>query len=60
MVDISPVPTSARTFMKGYIEAMKEVKIPSNIPRSTARRVAEDQLRNHVKVSMYFHHILEM
>ncbi|KAK3555645.1 hypothetical protein QTP86_025623 [Hemibagrus guttatus] len=49
VVDISPVPTTARTFMKGYIDAMKEVKIPSNIPRSTARRVAEDQLRKHVK-----------
>ncbi|XP_053096016.1 protein ABHD11 isoform X2 [Pangasianodon hypophthalmus] len=58
VVDISPVPTSARTFMRGYIEAMKEVKIPSNIPRSTARRVAEDQLRNHVKEHSIRHFLL--
>lgn len=58
VVDISPVPTSARTFMKGYIEAMKDVKVPSNIPRSTARRMAEDQLRNHVKEHSVRHFLL--
>ncbi|KAI5622405.1 protein ABHD11, partial [Silurus asotus] len=58
VVDISPVPTSGRTFMRGYIEAMKEVQIPSNIPRSTARRVAEDQLRDHVKERSVRHFLL--
>ncbi|KAF5906995.1 protein ABHD11, partial [Clarias magur] len=58
VVDISPVPTSGRIFMKGYIEAMKEVKVPSSIPRSTARRLAEDQLRNHVKEHSVRHFLL--
>uniref|UniRef100_A0A671QPF4 sn-1-specific diacylglycerol lipase ABHD11 n=1 Tax=Sinocyclocheilus anshuiensis TaxID=1608454 RepID=A0A671QPF4_9TELE len=49
VVDISPSPTSAHTSFHAYIQAMKEVKIASNIPRSTARRLAEDQLRKIVK-----------
>ncbi|XP_048022766.1 protein ABHD11 isoform X2 [Megalobrama amblycephala] len=49
VVDISPSQTSARTNFHAYIQAMKEVKIASNIPRSTARRLAEDQLRKIVK-----------
>ncbi|KAK9955482.1 hypothetical protein ABG768_015354 [Culter alburnus] len=49
VVDISPSQTSARTNFHAYIQAMKEVKIASNIPRSTARRLAEDQLRKMVK-----------
>ncbi|TSL04267.1 Protein ABHD11 [Bagarius yarrelli] len=51
VVDISPAPSADRTLpMKDYINAMKEVNIPSNIPRSSARRVAENQLRDHVKL----------
>ncbi|XP_056093084.1 protein ABHD11 [Rhinichthys klamathensis goyatoka] len=49
VVDISPSQTSARTNFHAYIQAMKEVKIASDIPRSTARRQAEDQLRKIVK-----------
>ncbi|XP_059382402.1 protein ABHD11 [Carassius carassius] len=49
VVDISPSPTSAHTSFNAYIQAMKEVKIVSDIPRSTARRLAEDQLRKIVK-----------
>lgn len=55
VVDISPSQTSARTNFHAYIQAMKEVKIASNIPRSTARRLAEDQLRKMVKVTMSTH-----
>ncbi|KAG9265673.1 protein ABHD11 [Astyanax mexicanus] len=49
VVDISPAPTSVRTNFRSYIEAMKEVNVTSDIPRSTARRLAEDQLRKQVK-----------
>ncbi|XP_016317085.1 protein ABHD11-like [Sinocyclocheilus anshuiensis] len=49
VVDISPSLTSVQTSFCAYIQAMKEVKIASNIPRSTARRLAEDQLRKIVK-----------
>ncbi|XP_051537685.1 protein ABHD11-like [Myxocyprinus asiaticus] len=49
VVDISPSPTSVHTTFHTYIQAMKEVKVASNIPRSTAHRLAEDQLRKLVK-----------
>ncbi|KAL0162635.1 hypothetical protein M9458_042031, partial [Cirrhinus mrigala] len=49
VVDISPSPTAVHSNFHAYIQAMKEVKIASNIPRSTARRLAEDQLRKIVK-----------
>lgn len=52
VVDISPSPTTAHTNFNAYIQAMKEMKIASNIPRSTARRLAEDQLRKQVKVNV--------
>lgn len=51
MVDISPAQTSTFTDFRSYIQAMQEVKISSDIPRSTARRMAEDQLRSLVEVS---------
>lgn len=54
MVDISPAQTSTRTNFRYYIQAMQEVKISSDIPRSTARRMAEDQLRKLVKVGTPF------
>ena len=50
VVDISPAQTTTRTNFRSYIQAMKDVKISSDIPRSTARRMAEDQLRKLVKV----------
>ncbi|XP_068600889.1 sn-1-specific diacylglycerol lipase ABHD11-like [Brachionichthys hirsutus] len=49
VVDISPTQSSTRTNFHSYIQAMQEVKISSDIPRSTARRMAEDQLRGLVK-----------
>ncbi|XP_018586006.1 sn-1-specific diacylglycerol lipase ABHD11 isoform X2 [Scleropages formosus] len=49
VVDISPAQTTTRTNFHAYIQAMKGVTIASNIPRSTARRLAEDQLRDLVK-----------
>ncbi len=52
VVDISPSLTSVHTSFHAYIQAMKEMKIASNIPRSTARRLAEDQLRKLVKVTI--------
>ncbi|KAM6907827.1 sn-1-specific diacylglycerol lipase ABHD11 isoform 1-T1 [Xenentodon cancila] len=49
VVDISPAQSSSRTNFRYYIQAMQEMKISSDIPRSTARRMAEDQLRSLVK-----------
>lgn len=54
VVDISPAQTTTRTNFRYYIQAMQEVKISSDIPRSTARRMAEDQLRSLVKVRTSF------
>ncbi|KAM3869355.1 sn-1-specific diacylglycerol lipase ABHD11 [Diretmus argenteus] len=45
VVDISPAQTTTRTNFRYYIQAMQEMKISGNLPRSTARRMAEDQLR---------------
>uniref|UniRef100_A0A8C6TIZ8 sn-1-specific diacylglycerol lipase ABHD11 n=1 Tax=Neogobius melanostomus TaxID=47308 RepID=A0A8C6TIZ8_9GOBI len=49
VVDISPCQSSIFTNFRYYIQALQDVKISSDIPRSTARRMAEDQLRNWVK-----------
>ncbi|KAG5843910.1 sn-1-specific diacylglycerol lipase ABHD11 isoform X1 [Anguilla rostrata] len=49
VVDITPAQSTTRTNFHAYIQAMKEVKIAGAIPRSTARRLAEDQLRNLIK-----------
>ncbi|XP_004550252.2 sn-1-specific diacylglycerol lipase ABHD11 [Maylandia zebra] len=49
VVDISPAQSSTRTNFRYYIQAMQEMKISTDIPRSTARRMAEDQLRSLVK-----------
>ncbi|AWO99864.1 putative alpha/beta hydrolase domain-containing protein 11 [Scophthalmus maximus] len=49
VVDISPAQSTARTNFRFYIQALQKVKISSDIPRSTARRMAEDQLRSLVK-----------
>ncbi|KAM9728012.1 sn-1-specific diacylglycerol lipase ABHD11 isoform 1-T1 [Menidia menidia] len=50
VVDISPAQSPTRTNFRYYIQAMQEMKISTDIPRSTARRMAEDQLRSLVKV----------
>ncbi|XP_039202203.1 protein ABHD11 isoform X2 [Crotalus tigris] len=44
-VDISPSPTKDVSGFQDFIAAMKAVDIPRGIPRSTARRMAEEQLR---------------
>ncbi|MGH0169233.1 UNVERIFIED_CONTAM: hypothetical protein FKN15_056489 [Acipenser sinensis] len=49
VVDISPSQTTMHTGFPSYITAMKAVKVDSGIPRSTARKQAEDQLRPFVK-----------
>ncbi|KAJ0061657.1 hypothetical protein NL108_005735, partial [Boleophthalmus pectinirostris] len=49
VVDISPSQSATRTNFRFYIQAMQDVQISSDIPRSTARRMAEDQLRTSVK-----------
>ncbi|KAM4544764.1 sn-1-specific diacylglycerol lipase ABHD11 isoform 1-T1 [Odontesthes bonariensis] len=49
VVDISPAQSPTRTNFRFYIQAMQEMKISTDIPRSTARRMAEDQLRSLVK-----------
>lgn len=50
VVDISPSRSSTASNFRFYIQAMQEMKISSDIPRSTARRMAEDQLRSLVEV----------
>ena len=54
VVDISPAQSPTRTNFRYYIQAMQEMKISTDIPRSTARRMAEDQLRSLVKVCSLF------
>ncbi|XP_029468888.1 protein ABHD11 isoform X4 [Rhinatrema bivittatum] len=48
-VDISPVPTTAHTSFSAYISAMQNVQLEDGIPRSTARRLAEEQLQSIVQ-----------
>ncbi|XP_066492465.1 sn-1-specific diacylglycerol lipase ABHD11 isoform X2 [Tiliqua scincoides] len=48
-VDISPSETTTVTGFQSFIAAMRAVDIPRGIPRSTARRLAEEQLRPAVK-----------
>lgn len=49
-VDISPSGTSAVTSFQAFMAAMKAVNIPRGLPRSTARRLAEEQLRSTIQV----------
>ncbi|XP_069082943.1 sn-1-specific diacylglycerol lipase ABHD11 isoform X2 [Pleurodeles waltl] len=44
-VDISPAPTTAHSRFHTLISAMRSVQVEANTPRSTARRLAEEQLR---------------
>uniref|UniRef100_A0ABM5EMT5 sn-1-specific diacylglycerol lipase ABHD11 n=1 Tax=Pogona vitticeps TaxID=103695 RepID=A0ABM5EMT5_9SAUR len=44
-VDISPSETTGVTSFQHFVAALKAVEVPRGIPRSTARRLAEDQLR---------------
>uniref|UniRef100_A0A8D0BX76 sn-1-specific diacylglycerol lipase ABHD11 n=1 Tax=Salvator merianae TaxID=96440 RepID=A0A8D0BX76_SALMN len=44
-VDISPSETTAVSSFQDFIAAMRAVSIPRGVPRSTARRLAEEQLR---------------
>ncbi|XP_048374381.1 protein ABHD11 isoform X2 [Sphaerodactylus townsendi] len=47
-VDISPSVTSTVTSFPAFVAAMQAVDIPRGLPRSTARRLAEEQLRSTV------------
>ncbi|XP_071994145.1 sn-1-specific diacylglycerol lipase ABHD11 isoform X1 [Engystomops pustulosus] len=48
-VDISPCPTLPQTGFPQYIKAMQNVHLEGKMPRSTARRLAEEQLSATVK-----------
>ncbi|XP_069800997.1 sn-1-specific diacylglycerol lipase ABHD11 [Dendropsophus ebraccatus] len=48
-VDISPSPTTPQTGFPQYIKAMQNVHLEGKMPRSTARRLAEEQLSAIVK-----------
>ncbi|XP_056414511.1 protein ABHD11 [Hyla sarda] len=48
-VDISPSTTSPQTGFPQYIKAMQNVRLEGEMPRSTARRLAEEQLNAIVK-----------
>uniref|UniRef100_H3B128 sn-1-specific diacylglycerol lipase ABHD11 n=2 Tax=Latimeria chalumnae TaxID=7897 RepID=H3B128_LATCH len=45
VVDVSPSPTTLLTNFHSYISAMKRITLESNVPRSEARRQAEEQLQ---------------
>ncbi|XP_012888643.1 PREDICTED: alpha/beta hydrolase domain-containing protein 11 isoform X2 [Dipodomys ordii] len=44
-VDISPAPTTSVSDFKAYMTAMKAISIPQKVPRSQARKLADEQLR---------------
>ncbi|KAG8450648.1 hypothetical protein GDO86_003065 [Hymenochirus boettgeri] len=48
-VDISPSPTVPQTGFPKYIAAMQRVQLEGKMPRSTARRLAEEQLSSIVQ-----------
>ncbi|XP_053313225.1 protein ABHD11 [Spea bombifrons] len=48
-VDISPSPTTPQSGFPEYIKAMQNVRLEGKMPRSTARRLAEEQLSLTVK-----------
>ncbi|XP_067165597.1 sn-1-specific diacylglycerol lipase ABHD11 isoform X1 [Apteryx mantelli] len=50
-VDISPSSTTAVSEFSAYISAMKSVNVPDGLPRSAARRLADDQLRPVVQLA---------
>lgn len=52
-VDISPSQTKDVSGFQKFIAAMKAVDIPKGIPRSTARRMAEEQLRPTIQVKHF-------
>lgn len=51
VVDVSPARSNTAADFQFYIGAMRDVDVSGDLPRSTARRLAEDQLRRAVKVS---------
>jgi hypothetical protein len=50
-VDISPVATSSVSHFVTFITAMKAIDIPDKMPRSHARKLADEQLRPIVQVT---------
>lgn len=49
-VDISPVETTAVSDFPAYMAAMKTINIPDGLPRSSARKLADEQLRPVIQV----------
>ncbi|XP_051847888.1 protein ABHD11 [Antechinus flavipes] len=45
LVDISPLPTTAVSDFPSYLAAMKNIRVPKELPLSQARKVADEQLR---------------
>ncbi|KAJ6655796.1 hypothetical protein lerEdw1_004849 [Lerista edwardsae] len=58
-VDISPRETTAVTGFQAFIAAMSAVDIPQGVPRSTARRLAEEQLRSTIQDPGIRHFLLK-
>ncbi|NWX91805.1 ABHDB protein, partial [Nothoprocta pentlandii] len=50
-VDISPSTTAAGSELSAYVSAMQAVTIPAGLPRSAARRLADEQLRPTVQAA---------
>ncbi|XP_075191501.1 sn-1-specific diacylglycerol lipase ABHD11 isoform X2 [Anomaloglossus baeobatrachus] len=48
-VDISPSPAVQQTGFPKYIKVMQNIRLEGKMPRSTARRLAEEQLKTTVK-----------
>ncbi|XP_019751976.1 sn-1-specific diacylglycerol lipase ABHD11 [Hippocampus comes] len=58
VVDVSPARSDTATDFHSYVRAMRDVDVSGDLPRSTARRVAEDQLRRAVKERSVRHFLL--
>lgn len=49
-IDISPAETTAVSDFPAYMAAMKAINIPDGLPRSSARKLADEQLRPVIQV----------
>ncbi|XP_047389250.1 protein ABHD11 isoform X1 [Sciurus carolinensis] len=50
VVDISPVKTTATSNFATYVAAMKSINIPDEMPRSQARKLADEQLSHTIQL----------
>lgn len=53
-VDISPVQTTPSSNFPTYMAAMRAVDIPDGVPRSSARKLADEQLSTVIQVTHPF------